>query len=711
MNRLADSTVDIAQVLAILRRQGRLVAATVALILAISVLYLMQTVPVYTAQALVRIDPRETNLLDPTPAPVANAAIESSRIETEVEILKSTQLALRTIAAADLPRTPEFGPQPGRLDPFRAAFGLALPPLPTGEDLLTQTLGRFQQALRVHRQGLTLLVVIKVTAQDPNMAARLANIHAETYIADQVQTQQRSLQSASLALRSELSKAAEHLRDSNAALDDYVLLNLDRLRAEAGGAALAGLSQQVQDNDQTVGALTTRLRAADAAFAAQDWADLAGALGDQAVDQLVQQRADLLRKLAGDTGRAIDIPTALADLDRTLMVQASQAISTVKTDLHQRQLQQNSMLTEIRRSLSGSSLSSRSLTDIYALTQAADGAQQQYDLLAARLRALDAQATLAAPSSRIVSPAIAPGAASFPNSRMTLLAACFCALMLGAVLALVKEYYYGGVTSASQLANVLPVKVGAVIPHQTGQEQAPLADKIIQEPMTLFAESFRKLRAGLDQKLARHAQPAGAKGAVIMVSSALPGEGKSTTALSLARTYAMAGKRALLVDADLRNPSLHHFIAETPGVGLLEYLQAWGSERPEDTAKSAEEFYVRDPLSPLGVILGSRRANVPTDAPLQSTGFAEMIENARAAFDVVVVDTAPMGPVVDAQYVAPLADAAVICVRFGAALQTDLRATHAQLSDALPDGRPILSVLTCFEAPRKPERYAGYYDG
>jgi Mrp family chromosome partitioning ATPase len=120
------------------------------------------------------------------------------------------------------------------------------------------------------------------------------------------------------------------------------------------------------------------------------------------------------------------------------------------------------------------------------------------------------------------------------------------------------------------------------------------------------------------------------------------------------------------------------------------------------------EFYVLDPLSSLAMILGNRRANIPTDALLQGKAFHELIAEARGAFDVVVVDSAPLLPVVDPQYIAPLADAAVLCVRFGQASQMDLRTACSHLSDSLAPAAPVIAVLNALETSRQDYRYAYY---
>ena len=230
--------------------------------------------------------------------------------------------------------------------------------------------------------------------------------------------------------------------------------------------------------------------------------------------------------------------------------------------------------------------------------------------------------------------------------------------------------------------------------------------------MSPFAESYRKLRASIDEEIGDTEG-----GRIIMVTSAIPAEGKSTTALALARTYASAGKLTLLIDADLRNPSIHGYLGAEPETGLLEYLMD-RTARPksasdQDTLLGNEEevaqFYVVDPLTNAGVILGRKRSNVPTDAPLQSDVFAGLLNGARQSFDVIIVDTAPLVPVVDTRYVAPHVDAAVLCVRFGEATQAEVRGAYDQLAKAGRGKLKILSALSCFEGSNRSYRYDGYY--
>jgi capsular exopolysaccharide synthesis family protein len=720
MNQSPEDFVDIREVFAILRRQVRLVLLTCLVVLALAFVYVSRTTPLYTATALIKIDPQETNLLDPNAAARTNASIESSRIDTEVEILKSTRLGLQTIERTQLQTTEEFGPSVGLLDKLRLAVGLDLPPAPTGSQLTNATLLRFSNALNVRRKGLTYLVSVSVTSASSEQAAALANTHARVYIDDQVASRVQSVATASEVLRTELAKAERRLSDSNAALRFYVSENIDRLTEEANSEQLTLLKNSLNASSGRLAQFERNVQAADAAFEKQDWATLAEQVGEQGLRSLEEERQSLRSRL--QTGQIedqqkLDLEAEIARLEGELETLAASSLSGLRGELRRERQDQDGFLEDIQQALTGADLSAQTLTEIYALNQGAVISQRQYDQLVTRLRDLEAQAVVQVADSRLVAEALPPNSPSYPNKKLVLAVALALALGIGSALALLKEFYYGGVTSAHQLSNVISAKVAAVVPRLSFQPgRDTLADKVIKEPMTQFAEAYRKLRASLDLGLERQGKLRNDRGSVILVTSSIPAEGKSTTALALARTYALAGKRTLLIDADLRNPSINDFVDEKPTIGLLEYLQSNGAMMDEEGTSnndmnSAEQFYVLDPLSKLGIILGSRRANVPTDAPLQSTAFKGLVENARNAFDVVIIDTAPLLPVVDTQYIAPMVDGAVVCVRFGEATQVELRTTMTYLRDTLPEDAVVTSILNCFEGGQQNYRYDGYYSG
>ncbi len=716
MTRTSEEHFDLLSFVTILRRQYRLIVLLVFMVLVIAFLFIVRTTPLYTATALVKVDPQETNLLDPTAVSTISSTTESTRIETEVEVLKSARLALQTIVLEDLQQTDEFGPQLGLVDKFRAAMGLETATPPSQEVLTNRTLRKFTDSLSVRRKGLTYLVTVQFTSSDPQLSAEIANAHAGAYIQSQVADRMNSSLAARDVLQAQLDQARQRLAQSNGAAQNFVEENVKRIASETGSEALATLSTQLNSAALTLEDSEQLLTMSRLEIEKGGWASLADSVGDSALQSLNAQRQTLMERLgkanAGSV-EAFDLQKGLAALDQEIKSRGEDALDRLQAEVSRSRDARGSILKAIQAEALQSNLSDSTLTEIYELQQEAQIAQRQYDTLIGRMRDLEAQAVLQVASSQIVSEAIVPSQPSFPNKRLVFLTALFGALGLGVGVAMLKEFFLGGITSASQLGNVVPVKVGAVVPKMNSQSAtAKLADQVIKEPMAQFAEAFRKLHASIDHSTAGDS----GKARVILVSSAIPAEGKSTTALSLARTYANAGKKTLLIDADLRNPSIHKFLNEKPEFGLMDYLLSETEQEESPDAESKgfdraliEEFYVIDNLSPLGVILGNRRADVPTDAPLQSKAFHDLIDETRETFDVVVIDCAPLLPVVDPQYIAPYVDVALLCVRFGEASQMELRTAYAHLADGIKPGTPVIGVLNFSETRRQEYRYGSYY--
>ena len=694
-------TIDIKDLLSILQRQARLIGVTIFVFLTLAFLFLARAVPLYTATALIEVDPAGRSLLDPQDTQRAAAMMADARLESEVEKLRSSSLALDTIRDTELYLTEEFGVSLSLTDRAKQAIGLELPEPPSGLQVVQATLGRFNDAMSVRRRGLTYLVAVSFTSENPTRAAEVANAHAQTYIRRQLDAKVQDALAGRDILRAQLDLAQAQLAATDGAFSDYVNHNLDRLMAESGSVAVENLRDQMTAAAATRVELLQSQTRARSALEASDFDTLANEIGDATLVALTEQRSVLARQIAGKaegTAEAIDLAAGLADLEARIATEGARAVSQLDASVTGYETAESDLRAQLQTELLSGPLSPQTLTEVYSLQQEAQIAQRQYDTMLLRLREIETQALVQIADSRVVSEALPPRQPSYPNKKLILALALFAGIGAGITLAFAYEYFVGGVTSAIQLGNLLPARVGAVIPREAlPADQKTVADKIVNEPMSLIAESFRRLRAAVD----RACPDDPGKGKVIMVCSSVPAEGKSTTALALARTYAAAGKKTLLIDADLRNPSQHSFIGCEPKHGILDYLL--------DEVEGDEAFYDAAPKSSLGVMMGRRRSMVPTDAPLQSTTFRDLISNARGALDVIIIDTAPLVPVVDARYIAPLADCAVLCVRHGITKQSELRNSFDQLTDSLRSDAEVVTVLNCYEGRDKTYRYDGYY--
>ncbi len=536
---------------------------------------------------------------------------------------------------------------------------------------------------------------------------------AAAYIKVQLDAKIGSTLASRDIIQSRIAGASTAVSQSEGAFDKFIEDNIDGITAETGRTDLAGLRAQLKEISAN--------RARDAAMTdlvqrsleQRDWAAVSANLGSQAISALAAQRAQLVNSLAdtvADSQQSIDLRAEVAKLDSQLESSTAEELTTMRQRVATYQSQASDVRTQLRTSILSTDLPPEVLTNIYELQQNAEIARTQYQTLLSRLRELEAQAYLQVADSRVVSQTLPPSEPSFPNPRQILTLAGLAALGLGVGLAFLRENFVGGFTSEAQLHSFLRAPVISAVPRQkevrSGAGDSAIGEYMVSSPLSIFAESVRRIRVGIDQALQRgQAARPEAGGIVIMVTSASPGEGKSTMALSITRAYALAGHKTLLIDCDLRKPSIHRQLNLEPSSGLLEYLN---HAVREDALPS---IMTVDDESGAQVVLGARRSDIATDSLLSSTTFARLISAARTTFDIVVLDTPPVGPVVDGLYLAKHADSIVFVVRWASTSQHDVRHAVALLQGAKKPEAEILAVLNQQEISKSAYsgKYAGYY--
>jgi capsular exopolysaccharide synthesis family protein len=694
----------------LLRRRIWTVLLVTVVAVAAAGVALLALKPVYTATALVLVDPSKKNLLDPSE--IGTNTSDALRVDSEVELVKSETTLLDVAQQLDLASDPEFGLQLGMRDMLMAFFRIAEPKLPTGDEALSQVIGGLRDAVTVQRRGLTFLIAVNARSGRPEFAATIANAVARTYIAQQLQAKIDSTLNSASIIKDRIADASQTVAQSERAFDDFVDQNIDKISEATGRTDFS----QMRGEITSLNAFRTQsLSVADSAeqsLARRDWDAVAASLKDEAVTNLQRQREALLSTIAGvtvGTQAEIDLRSSLASVEDQLNAAATKAVSGLKADLAASQGRITELRNELRKSILSSDLPSEMLASIYEVQQTAEIARAQYQTLLTRQKDLDTQAYLQVADSRIVSEATAPASPSFPNPRILLLLAALAGVGVGIGLAFLIENFVGGFTSEAQAESILRAPVVSAIPRQRSPKrtngEGSVADSLILSPLSVFSESIRRVRIGIDQAIGKRRAGGNPEdgGALIVVSSAAPGEGKTTVALALTRAYALAGMSTLLIDCDLRKPSVHKQLGIQASEGLLEYLAG------EAGASELKSILTVDTGSGAQIVVGSRRSDIATDQLIAGKTFARLIAAARKNFDIVILDTPPVGPVVDALYLAGMADAIAFVVKFSSTPQQEVRAAMAALDKAKRDGVPILTVLN--QQTSNPAAYRGKYAG
>jgi capsular exopolysaccharide synthesis family protein len=637
------------------------------------------------------------------------------RVDSEVELVKSETVLLAVAKQLDLANDSEFGPKLGLRDTLMAMLRIAEPSRPTGDAALKLIIGNLRDAVSVSRRGLTFLIAVEARSSRPEFAAEIANAVARHYIRQQLEAKVASTLASRDIIQARIADAITAVAQSESAFDRFVDDNIDRISEATGRADFAAIRAEID------AASRRRAQSASVADLAQqgldrrDWAAVADSLKDEALASLERQRVALVAQLADivdESAATVDLRASLAGIEAELQAAAATAVTALRQETASSQQRAAELRAELRNSILSSNLPSEILTAIYELQQNAELARTNYQTLLTRQHDLDTQAFLQVADSRIVAEATPPAVPSSPIPRLVLVLSAAAGLLLGIVAAVLAENFFGGFTSEPQVEALLKVPAVTSTPRQRqlrhdGADAHSIADALTLLPLSAYSESIRRIRVGIDQATRRPKRPAeaAAEGVMIVVSSAAPREGKTTMALSLARAYALSGLSTLLVDCDLRKPGIHRQLGMEPSEGLLDYLV--GTDQTSDL----KAIMTVDASSGAQIILGSRRSDIATDQLIAGKTLTRLIGAARSSFDVIILDSPPVGPIVDGLYLAGMADAILFVVKWSATPQQEVRSAISSLVAAKSESTPILVVLNQQDTNRRAYRgkYAGYY--
>ncbi len=712
-----DAEIDLKGILGIVRRQTWLILSTIAAILVVTIIFTYSLTPKYTATALILVDTSQKNILDATNS-LSNPNADNARVESEVGILKSNRILLDVIRDNNLVTDDEFGLKVSLKDRVLSWLRVPLPPAPTPDQAVGMVLDKFKNAVSVNRSGLTYLINVNVVSVDPAKAAKLANSISDTYIEAQIEAKVASTLAARNAIQNRLPAASAAIVENERRFDSYINENIDRLE-QSNSVGLKALRAQLDSINAQRDNEATRIDTIQRSLQTQDFASLVSELGSDALKQLQEQRETLATQMSQaneGSAQALNLKAELAKLDAQLAQTASSEVSGLQQSLASYQEKANEVRTQIRTTVLQGDLPPEVLTEFLGLQQSAENARGQYQNLLKRVQDLDAQSTLQLPDSRVASAAMVPNSPSFPNKTLIISLALLVAIGLGLGLAILREYFIGGFVDENQIETVLKLPLSAIAPRQSSNDEhnklatptSSLSDLMVTAPLSLFAESVRRLRLTLDQQERKRPQAArgdGEEGQIIMVSSALPNEGKSTMALSLARAYALTGKRTLLIDCDLRKPSINRHLNLEPNHDFIDYL------RQDRNTATLTSLIMRDPMTNLTVLLGGRRSDIATDELVMSEKMGRILASARKHFDYIVLDTPPIEPVVDGLYLSRHADMIVFVIKWASTPQSS--AKHSV--NALKENRnPHAGIVTLLNQQDRAKMsgnysYSGYY--
>lgn len=684
-------------VLSLIRRNRWLILGILLLSLVLAVVVTMLDTPRYTAVTTVQINDQSEQVLGEeleSQTEVNKASDVERFLNTQVDILKSRGLAERVARRLNL----------GGNERFYAAMELSPPDNDVSEaerrDELLDLLSTNMSAILPRNSR---IVAISFTSTDPALSARIANAFAEEFIQSNLQRRFESSAYARNFISEQLEEARVRLEASERDVNSYAReVGLIRMRdgnAENGQNDNSGsvtTSSLMQLNEAANMAKAERI-AAEGRWRTEQASPLFSSkevLGNPTVQSLMTRKAELETELRKARERYLDDHPSVADLSTQLSA-VSQQLNQVAVNVRDSiRAQYTAALNAEQRleaqvgELRGATLEEQDRAVRYnTLAREADTNRSLYDGLLQRFRELNAAAGIANSNLAIIDKADAPLEPSSPSLPINIVVALLLGTTIAAIVVFMRDQMDDYVRIPEDVEEKVQLPLLGIIP--SSGDESPI--EAIADPKSAISEAYGSLRGALLYST-RQGLPR-----VMAITSAQPTEGKSTTAFATASGFARMGRRVLLVDADMRRPSVHHRIGNDNRRGLSSLLVS------QDPAASAivESGLPNFSLLPSGPIPPS-----PTEL-LTSPRMIALLDEFASSYDVVLLDSPPVLGLADAPALAGLADGVVFVIeaergRRGA-LKTALkrlRAVNAVLLGA---------VLTKFDPDKASNRYSEYY--
>ena len=693
-------------------------------------LIILQMRPQYTASASVMVDPRKNQVVN-FEAVLSGLPADKETIDSEIQVLRARALAGRVVKKLRLYDDPVFNARlrpasfmtrvrsflnPWNWVPTSVLQFLSLRPSgspPSEEEILERErvsiINALLDHLHVTRVGQSRVIHVSVTHPNPVRAANIANAVADLYIVEQLEEKFETTKRATEWLHDRLAGLKTKVETSERAVENFRKVSG---LVEGKGATLVS-QQAVEINTQLILARSQRAEAVARLTQVQDLLkhsdrvdSVAEVLNSPLIQNLRSQEVELQRRaaeLSQEYGKKhpkmINIHAEIQDLEDKITVEVNKIIQGLRNNAavaraRERELEQNLKESEAKVA----SMNERQV-QLHALEREAQANRTLYETFLNRFKQTSEQEDFQRPDAQIISRADTPNEPSAPKKKLMLIVAFILSGGVGLGLVFLLESLDNGFRSMEQIETETSVPALGLVPVLSGLKTIGKEpqDVIIERPQSAFGESVRNLHASL--LLSNVDNPP----KIVMLTSSVPGEGKTSLSISLARFVARtSSKRVLIVDCDLRRPMVHSHMGMPVSPGLVQLVAG---------EASLEEVLRLDEVSGAYVIASGGMPPNPTDI-IASAHFSNMLSKLRTTFDLIVIDSSPVLAVSDSRVLSRFVDKTIFVVRW---VETRREVARMGLKQLLESGCDLAGVVLSMVNVKKHSRYgygdSGYYYG
>ena len=707
-----------ATAVAFLRRQYPFVLIALLATLTLGATYLLVTRSTYTAQATLIIDTRKLQPFQSQNALFSEVPVDSPAVESQLEIIKSDNIARAVIRDLHLANDPEFARYGGGLigNALFYLYAIFEPGDNSEEEIERRALREFSNNMNAKRIGLTYVIEISYSSAKPERAAQIANALADAYINDQFDAKYQSARRAGNWLADRIRELKDQASSADRTIADFksqnniidaggrsiseqqvAELNSQILAARTGTAeAKARLDRidQIMQSDVREATVTDTLRS-----------DVVSKLRSQFLD-LANREADLSARYGSSHLAAVNLRNQMREIAKSIAAELARIAETYKSDYQIAKQREDEAQRALDAAVARSQVSGQAEVQLKELESNSQTYRSLYENFLQRYTESIQQQSFPITEARIISTAGRPAKRSSPKTVLVLATALGSGLVLGFGIGLMRDLSDRAIRTTDQAEAIVGVDCLATLPVLTNADRVteePSADPrairthagafcaVIDNPFSQYTEGVRSIKVAIDLNSSSRT------GRIVGFSSALPNEGKSTTAAALGLLCAQAGAKTILIDADLRNPSLTKLMSPNVKAGLLEILSG---------KAELDEVVCADAASGLRFLPTVMESPIAHSSEiLASDNMHRLIEGLSKTYDYVIVDLSPLAPVIDVRSTGHFVPSYVLIVEWG---KTHIDVLERSLASTKNFRENLLGVVLNKANTDLLRRYEGY---
>ncbi|MDN3274177.1 GNVR domain-containing protein [Frankia sp. RB7] len=711
------AVLSLERVIDVLRRQWPLIAGAVGCSLTLVFIYLAMAKPMYTANARILMDTRQTQVLDKDSGN-NTALIDTGYVDSQVEVINSDDLILSVVRRLHLTEDPEFnGSEPGLLGTaigkIMSLFGSVEPP--SRERIEHATVELVQKNLRVERVLTTYVLSLSYRSQNPGQAAKIANAIADTYIVGALEAKYQSTKRATEWAQQRSAELSEQASTSDRAVQSFKAEHniVGTSRGLMSEQQLSDLNTQLVQARAATAEAKARLDRIDTISSDQDLAQstVTDALNNTVITRLRAQYLDLQGQYAdwsrkyGKTHQAtVNLGSKMDEVRKAIADEVRRIGDAYRSDYEIAKSREASLERNVKELVAQAGHNGQAEVRLRDLESAADTYRNLYNNFLEKLQSATQNQSFPISEARLISTATKPDKKSSPKTVLALVGGLVGGLCLGFGAAFARELLSDVLRTPGEAEEELGVKCLGVLPEirlarkalsspggAGATEASPASRYVLDHPFSRFAETLRNIKVSVDvARLTRDVK-------VIGIVSSLPKEGKTTVAANFAHLIALTGHRTLLIDGDLHTRSLTRELAPNAKTGLVEALSdprsfEYQVQRSKETG-----------LDFLPSVFASRMVN--SADIVASKAMADLLAMLREHYEYIIIDLAPVMPVADSKAVSFLIDAMVYVIEWG---KTTRSALQESISGSEMVQKKLLGTVLNRADPKMLKRIEAY---